>query len=156
MSITLTLFAQMLTFFIFVVLMMKLVWPKISNILEARRKRIADGLAAAEQGRRELERAQYKIKEFLQDSKLQAADIIEKANLRAQHIETDAKQKGLDLVTKMQQTANDNIKRATLKAKTELKDQVADLVVASTAKLIQANADQINTKSLVDNWAKEL
>ena len=50
MNINLTLIGQSITFFLFVWFCMKFVWPPVVTALEARRKQIADGLAAADRG----------------------------------------------------------------------------------------------------------
>ena len=50
MNINLTLIGQSVAFVIFVWFCMKLVWPPIVNALNDRKTKIADGLAAAEEG----------------------------------------------------------------------------------------------------------
>ena len=47
--------------------------------MEERQDKIADGLAAAERGRKELELAQHRVKDELKQAKIQSADIVEKA-----------------------------------------------------------------------------
>ena len=60
MNINLTLIGQMITFLVFVAFTMKYVWPPITKALRERQKRIAEGLAAADRGKHELELAQHK------------------------------------------------------------------------------------------------
>ena len=55
MSITATLIGQMITFGLLVWFTMKFVWPPLLQALEERKKKIADGLAAGEKGKQELE-----------------------------------------------------------------------------------------------------
>ncbi|HID42159.1 MAG TPA: F0F1 ATP synthase subunit B, partial [Pyrodictium sp.] len=55
MNINATLIGQSITFMVFVWFCMKFIWPPLMRALEERRKSIADGLAAAERGRREQE-----------------------------------------------------------------------------------------------------
>ena len=69
MDLNLTLLGEMITFAIFIWFTVKFVWPPLMNVMEERRKKIADGLAAAEQGERELEMAQVKVKRQLLDAK---------------------------------------------------------------------------------------
>ena len=92
MEINLTLVVQMLVFGAFVWFTMKFVWPPLSKALEERQEKIADGLAAAERGRRELELAQHRVKDEMKHAKVQAADIIEKANRRATQMIEEAKE----------------------------------------------------------------
>ena len=53
MNINLTLFGQMVSFALFVWFTMKFIWPPIVKALEDRKKKIAEGLAAAERGHHE-------------------------------------------------------------------------------------------------------
>ena len=55
MSLNVTLFAQAAVFLAFIWFTVKLVWPHLLRAIEARQKTIAEGLAAAEQGRQSLE-----------------------------------------------------------------------------------------------------
>ncbi len=54
MNINLTLVVQMLVFALLVFGTMKFIWPHILNAMEERSRKIAQGLAAAEQGEQEL------------------------------------------------------------------------------------------------------
>src|SRR3990167_8035414 len=92
MSINLTLIGQMITFLIFIWFTMRYVWPPIIKAIHDRQKQIADGLAASERGKRELELAQHKSVELLRDAKFSASQIIEQANKRAMQIVEEAKE----------------------------------------------------------------
>ena len=69
MNFNFTLIGQLLAFILFVWFCMKYVWPPLLGVLEEREKEIADGLNAASEGRRELEEANVKREEILQDAK---------------------------------------------------------------------------------------
>ena len=53
MNFNLTLFAQALAFAVFIWFTVKFVWPPLLRAIETRQKKIADGLAAAEQGKQD-------------------------------------------------------------------------------------------------------
>ena len=55
MNINITLFAQAAVFAAFIWFTVKFVWPPLLRAIETRQKQIADGLAAAEQGKKSLE-----------------------------------------------------------------------------------------------------
>ena len=57
MNINLTLFAQAVTFARFIWFCARFIWPPLTRAIEARQKTIAEGLAAAERGRLDLEAA---------------------------------------------------------------------------------------------------
>ena len=58
MNFNATLIGQTITFIVFVWFCMKFIWPPIMHALDERRKKIADGLAAAERGKHEKELAE--------------------------------------------------------------------------------------------------
>ena len=72
---------------------MKYVWPPITGALAERKKKIAEGLDAADRAQRDLELAQEKAMADMRKSKEEAAAIIEQANKRANQIVDEAKEK---------------------------------------------------------------
>ena len=72
MSINVTLFAQMLVFVLLVWFTMTWVWPHIRQALETREQEIADGLAAAERGRSDLEAAGSEAQKIIGAAREQA------------------------------------------------------------------------------------
>ena len=76
MNINLTLIGQAISFAIFVWFCMKFVWPPIVDALEKRKKTIADGLAAAEQGQKTLVDAKTEADKTLQGGKDEAKNIV--------------------------------------------------------------------------------
>jgi len=74
-NVTATLIGQLLTFAVLIWFIKAFLWEPILNALEDRKKRIAEGLAAAERGMHEQELAQQRAKEELHEAKKQAAEI---------------------------------------------------------------------------------
>src|SRR5213082_678084 len=88
MNLNLTMIAQAVTFSAFIWFTVKFVWPYMLRAIETRQKTIADGLAAAEQGRRSLEVSSKQADQAIQDARARAAEIIAQAEKRdAQMIE---------------------------------------------------------------------
>ena len=83
MNINATLLGQTLMFAMFVWFCMKFVWPPIMAALDDRKKQIADGLAAAERGKHDLELAAKRSAEVIREAKEKAADVIALGDKRA-------------------------------------------------------------------------
>ena len=94
MSLNMTLIGELIAFIVFVLFCMKFVWPPLNNAIEARQKKIADGLAAGEKAEKSLEEAQAKVADELKDAKAQAAEIIAQAKKRADETIEDGKKRG--------------------------------------------------------------
>lgn len=156
MDINATLIIQMLVFVIFIWVTMRFIWPPLMKALEARRKTIADGLAAAEQGRKELELAEIKAKEQLMDAKMQAAQMIEQANQRANHIIEEAKNKARDEGEHLLQLAKGEIDQEYIAAKEKLMKQVSGIAVAGAERILQREVDKASNDRLIDELVGEI
>jgi F-type H+-transporting ATPase subunit b len=93
-NINLTLIGQSLTFIAFIVFCMKVVWPALLGVMEAREQRIAKGLEDADKADKDLELAKEEAGKKLREAKEQASVIIEQANKRANQIVEEAKEIG--------------------------------------------------------------
>ncbi len=156
MDINLTLVIQMLVFGAFVWFTMTFVWPPISKALEERQEKIADGLAAAERGRRELELAQHRISDDLKQAKLQSSDIIEKANHRAAQIIEEAKGDARLEADRLALLAKADIEQDVHRAKDALRQHVAALATAGAEKILRREIDEQTNRALLDTLIEEI
>lgn len=156
MNINLTIIGQIIAFFFFVVFCMKYVWPPITGALEERKKKIAEGLDAADRAERDLRAAQEKAEADMQESKEQSAAIIEQANKRANQIVDEAKEAASVEAERIKLAANAEIEQEVNRAKEALRAQVAVLAVAGAEKILEASVDEAAHAKLVDKLAAEL
>jgi len=76
MDINLTLIMQAVAFAAFIWFTARFVWPPLMGAIEARRKEIADGLAAGEQGRQNLSTAEKRVADLMTEAKGKASEIV--------------------------------------------------------------------------------
>jgi F-type H+-transporting ATPase subunit b len=155
-NINLTIIGQAIAFFIFVVFCMKYVWPPLTSALAERKKKIADGLDAAERAERDLKLAQEKATDNLRESKEQAAAIIEQANKRANQIVDEAKEQAREEANRVKAAAEAEIEQEINQAKEALRAQVAALAIAGAEKILEASVDEKAHAQLVEKLAAEL
>ncbi len=156
MDINLTLIVQMLVFAAFVWFTMKFVWPPLTKAMEERQGKIADGLAAAERGRRELELSQHRAKDELKLAKTQAAEIIEKANQRAIQLIEEAKKTAKHEAERETKFARERLLQEENHAKEQLRKQVGQLAIAGAEKILQREIDATVNSALIDNLIEEI
>lgn len=156
MNINLTLLGQMITFALFVWFTMKYVWPPMMKALAERQKKIADGLAAAEQSQRDLELAERKSLEIIRESKEGASHIIEAANKRAEVIIEEAKESARIDGQRIVAHAHDQVSQAVVKAKEELRSQVGQLAVTTAEKILRQTIDASKHQELIAQAVKEI
>jgi F-type H+-transporting ATPase subunit b len=151
MNINLTLLAQAVSFAILIWFTVKLIWPPLLRAVESRQKTIADGLAAAQRGKLELEQASQKAGQELGAAKEKASDIIAQAEKRATEIIEEAKGAAKAEGDRIIAGARAEINQEVNRAKESLRQQVSSLAVAGAEKILRkeidakAHADMLNT-----------
>lgn len=156
MNINLTLIGQTISFAFLVLFCMKIVWPALLGIMQAREKKIADGLEAANRADKDLELAQKKATQQLREAKEQAAAIIEQANKRATQIIEEAKGQAVIEGDRLKAAAKAQIEQDVNRAKEELRGKVATLVLAGAEKVLGATIDENANSELVNQLAANL
>jgi F-type H+-transporting ATPase subunit b len=156
MEINATLLGQMITFIIFVWFTMKFIWPPITKALADRQQKIADGIAAGERGKHELELAQQRATEYLRDAKQQASTIVEHANKQATHIIEEAKERAQQEGKRLIGLAKGEIDQELYRAKKELKTQIAMIAMAGAEKILQSNLNKDSNSALIDKLITEI
>lgn len=156
MNINATLIVQIITFAFFVWFTMRFVWPPITKALEERQNTIAEGLAAAERGHKELELAQYRAVQDLREAKLQAAEIIDKAQKRAAHLLDEAKQAAQTESARLIQMAQEQIMQEMNLAKATLRKQTSKLAIAGAEKILEREVDEKTHQKIFDQLVQEI
>ena len=141
MNINLTLFAQAATFALFIWFTAKLIWPFLIRAIEARQKQIAEGLAAAERGKQELEQAAVRATEMLREARQQAQEILAQAEKRGAQIVEEAKQAATEEGARLVAAAKAEIEQETSRAREMLRMQVAALAVAGAEQILRREVD---------------
>jgi len=156
MNINATLIGQAIAFFLFVVFCMKYVWPPILHALEERKKKIADGLAAAEHGKHEQALAEERAKELLREAKEQAGEIITRADKRAAEIVDEAKDDARAEGGRMLTAAKAEIDQEVNRVKEDLRGQVVSIALAGASKVLGREVDETTHAELLDKLAAEI
>lgn len=141
MNINLTLFAQSATFAIFIWFTAKFVWPHLMRAIEDRQKRIAEGLAAAERGKQDLEQAATTSADMVRDARQQAQDILAQAERRGAQIVEDAKTAAGEEGARLVAGAKAEIEQEVSRARETLRSQVAALAVAGAEQILRREVD---------------
>ncbi len=156
MSINVTLFVQMLVFALLVWFTMTYIWPVIRQAMDEREQQIADGLAAADKGRSDLESAEAEAQTIIAAARDQARDILNKASSRATGIVDEARSQGEDEKRKRLESAQQEIDVEVNRARDELRHQVATIAVAGAEKVLAREIDAEAHRELLDRLAAEL
>jgi F-type H+-transporting ATPase subunit b len=156
MNINFTLIAQAITFAIFIWFTVKFVWPPLLNAIETRQKEIADGLAAANEGKMSLEVASKKNAEALEQTKQKSSEILGQAEKRASQIIDDAKVVANTEAERIKSSAQSEIEQEINRAKEDLRGQISNLAIAGAEKILEKEIDQKTHADMLTKLAKDL
>ena len=156
MSLNFTLFAQAAVFLAFIWFTVKIVWPYMLRAIEQRQKTIADGLAAAEAGRRALETSTKEAEASVRQGRDRAAEIIAQAEKRAAQVIEEARAAAKAEGDREKAAAKADIQQEVSRAREQLREQVAALAVAGAEKILRREVDAKSHADLLDGIKKQL
>ncbi|HSH86951.1 MAG: F0F1 ATP synthase subunit B [Methylophilus sp.] len=156
MNINFTLIAQAIAFAVLIWFTVKFVWPPLLKAIETRQKEIADGLAAAQEGRSALEVAAKKSDATLNEAKQKASEIIGQAEKRAAQLIDEAKVNAKAEGDRIIAGAKAEIDQEVNRAKEGLRAQVSTLAVAGAEKILRKEIDAKAHSEMLTKLAAEL
>ena len=156
MEIGLSLVAQAFAFAVLIAVTVKFIWPPLLKAIETRQKEIADGLAAASEGRSALEVAAKKSEITLNEAKQKASEIIGQAEKRATQIVEEAKGNAKVEGERILTGAKAEIDQEVNRAKEGLRAQVSALAIAGAEKILRKEIDGKAHSEMLTKLAAEL
>jgi F-type H+-transporting ATPase subunit b len=156
MNINLTLVAQAVAFALFVWFTARFVWPPLLRAIETRQAQIADGLAAAERGKQDLELASKRAEDVVREARQRAQDILGQADKRAAELVEESKSQAKAEGDRIIAGAKAEIDQEVFRAKEGLRAQVAVLAVQGAEKILRREVDAKAHADLLNAVAAEL
>jgi F-type H+-transporting ATPase subunit b len=156
MNFNATLIGQSITFIIFVWFCMRFVWPPIMHALQQRKEKVAEGLAAGERGKHELELARKKALETLQEAKQQAAEVISRAEKRGAEIVEEAKNEAVEEAGRVKVAAQVGIEQEVNRAKETLRGQVVEIATAGAGRILKRELDATANDELIKDLVAQI
>lgn len=156
MNLNFSMIAQGMVFFLFIWFTMKFVWPPLLRAIESRQQQIAEGLAAAERGKKDLELAAKNAAEELQRARAQAKEIIAQAEKRGVAAVDEARVAATAEAERVLTSAKAEIEQEVNRAKEQLRAQVAVLAVTGAEKILKREVDAKAHAELLQGLEAEL
>ena len=156
MNINLTLVVQMIVFATLILITMKWIWPPILKAMDERQRKIAQGLAAAEEGEKELAEARGKADGIIREARERANQIIDHAQHRANEMIEQAKGAASAEAGRIVAAAQQQIELDTTRAREGLRREVAGIAVGAATKLLGREIDARAHADLLEQLAEEI
>jgi F-type H+-transporting ATPase subunit b len=155
-NINLTLLVQMVVFALLVFITMRYIWPHILNAMEERSRKIAQGLAAAEEGEKELSEARDKAEAIVREARERANQIIDHAQHRANELLEQAKGAASSESARILAAGQQQIELEVRRARETLRREVAGIAVGAASKLLGREIDARKHADLLDQLAAQI
>jgi F-type H+-transporting ATPase subunit b len=151
-----TLIAELIAFLLMLGMLSRWVYPWIIERAEERQRLIAQQLEAAEQARKGAEENLRKAQAEIQEARLQAGQIIDRANRAAEQIQQEAEGKAREEARRIVEAASRDIDTERQKAIQSIRQQMADLVSAALGKIVADSLDGEQHRKLIDAAIKQV
>jgi len=149
-------FWTLVTFVILLIILGRLVFPKITAAVEAREKALEEAIEGAKRDREEAARALAEQQRQIEAAGAEAQKIIVEGrqigdNLRAQMIEETHQQQ-----QQMLERARTEIEREKEDAIAELRREAIELAIAGASKVIERNLDDQSNRKIVESFLSSI
>jgi len=151
-----TVIVELITFLVMLAILARWVYPEIVRLAEARQRAVAEQLAEAEKARKEAEARLEEAKQKLDEARRTAQQVVDQATKTGEQVRQDLKTKAEDDARRIGENARKEIEAERSRALQSARDEVADLVVVATQKVIGESLDDPKHRQLIDRAIKEV
>lgn len=143
---------QILNFGILFIVLLAWVYKPLMNMMEKRRKTVAQGLEDARIAAEARANAEVEAKKILADAQLKASDVLREASQRAEGLGREIRAQAEAETAKTRESAMAEIEQERTRILGELRAQVAALSIAAAQKLIGESLDEKRQHALLDEF----
>jgi F-type H+-transporting ATPase subunit b len=155
LTLNATLVVQLVTFLLTLLVLYRVAWGPVLKALEARQKRIQEGLEAAQKAQQDREAAERAYAERLAEARQEAQRMLDQATRMGETLRQELEQKARQQADQIIEQARGEIDRERLKALQELRRQVADLTVLAAGRVIGESLDGQRHRELIERTISE-
>lgn len=156
MNLNATLFFQMIVFFVLVWFTMRFIWPPLIKAIDDRRQKIAEGLAAADQGKAELEQTKARISQIEQSAKTDNQARLAEAEKQATFIVNAAREEAEVERARILAQAKQDAELEVERLRGSLRDEVAVLAVKGAEQILRREVDTTTHAELLTQLKAQL
>jgi F-type H+-transporting ATPase subunit b len=149
------LIAQVVNFFVLLVILRLVAYKPILRMLDERKQKIAEGLNAAEIARAEAASAQANIQAQLDVARKEGQEIVANAQNIATRIQADAREQSTKDREASLERARSEIQMERDRAIADLRGEFADITVKAAEKVINQSLDRQAHQRVIDETLAE-
>jgi F-type H+-transporting ATPase subunit b len=146
----------LIAFLVAMVLLAKLAFPRITEVLDRRQRAIEESIETAQRTRAEAEQLLEEYRERLREAREQADAIVTRARQTAEAQERRALEEARARREELLEQTRRDIEAETRRAIAEIRAEVAELTIIATEKVTRKTLDTADQKRLVEEALSEL
>jgi F-type H+-transporting ATPase subunit b len=150
------LLAQIVNFFILLFLLKKFVFPPIVNMLDERKKRIAEGLTAADAARREAEEERKQLMAQIEAERAEAQQRVAAASAQAERVKEDILAEARQEAEAIKTSAIEEAEAEKQRILAEAHKQIAELAMLATERIVRKGLDEKTQHEIIDDFLSQV
>ena len=147
--------AQLINFFLLLVVLRIFLYRPILDVLDRRSQRIREGLEAAEQSKEQAAQAEQEVARQIEEARRQGQTLIAQAQEASTRIQEESRNQARREGEVLLERARNEIQLERDQAIAELRREFADLTVAAAEKVIGQSLDRQAHRRLIDEVLAE-
>lgn len=156
MNLNATMIGQAIAFAILIWFSVKFIWPQLTNAIEERQKKIAEGLSAADKSQKDLVEAKEQANAIVREARDKAAKIVDQANRRGNEMVDEAKVSAQSEGQRLLTEARAEVALEKGRVRDQLRAEVATLAVAGASRVLGREIDARAHADLIEQLAAEI
>lgn len=148
--------AQIVCFLVLLAILRPLLWKRILVALDRRKERIAEEQRNIEEARLAAESLKSDYEKRIARIEDEARERIDAAIVQGRKIADEIRKRGEADAARILENSKESIKAEIAKAKEALKNEIVNLTIAVTEKIIQEKYTEADDKRLIADYLKEI
>jgi F-type H+-transporting ATPase subunit b len=144
------LIAQIVNFTILLVVLRLVAWGPLTRMLDERRERIAESLAAADQAKQQAAESEHMLQDQIEAARREGQALVAQAQEVSTRIQADARAQAQADAEQALERARREIQLERDSAIGELRKEIADLTITAAEKVINQSLDRTAHQRLID------
>ena len=155
-TITSDLVFQLINTGLVFIVLKKLLFKPVLNIIESRENDIQDNLAKGELAKSQGIALKNEYEEKISRAKEEGQEIIKRATLRAEQKSEEIISEAKQEATHIKEKANKDIELERQKVMNEIKDDISDIALLAASKVIEKDIDKAKHEDLINDFIKKV
>ncbi len=147
--------AQIVNFIILFLLLRRFLFPPLLKMLDQRKQRIAEGLAAADVARKEAEQERAKLMAQIEAERAEAQQRIASASAQAERVKADILADANRQAETIKAKAIEEAEAEKQRILTDAQKQIAELTVLATERVVRRGLDDATQRKLIADFLSE-